>query len=81
MAKVHIEIKKTANENSANVLRRFSRKVTESGIVQKVKSKRYNERPLSKLGTKLLKIKKLTKRKESDRLKKLGKVVETKKRR
>jgi ribosomal protein S21 len=81
MAKVHIEIKKTANENSANVLRRFSRKVTESGIVQKVKSKRYNERPLSKLGTKLLKIKKITKRKENDRLKKLGKAVETKKRR
>lgn len=81
MAKVHIEIKKTANENSANVLRRFSRKVTESGIVQKVKSKRYNERPLSRLGTKLLKIKKLVKRKETDRLKKLGKVVEVKKRR
>lgn len=81
MSKVHIEIKKTANENSANVLRRFSRKVTESGIVQKVKSKRYNERPLSKLGQKLLKIKKINKRKETEKLKKLGKLVETKKRR
>jgi ribosomal protein S21 len=75
MSKIHIEIKKNPNENGANVLRRFSRKVSESGIVQKVKSKRYNERPLSKLGQKLLTLKKLGKRKETERLKKMGKVI------
>lgn len=81
MAKVHIEIKRNPNENSTNVLRRFSRKVSESGIVQKVKSKRYNERPLSGLGQKLLTLKKIEKRKETERLKKLGKVFAVKKRR
>ncbi len=81
MSKVHIEIKKTPNENSANVLRRFSRKVSESGIVQKVKSKRYNERPLSKLAQKVLTIKKIGRRKETEKLKKLGKIIEQKKRR
>jgi ribosomal protein S21 len=81
MSKVHIEIKKTPNENSVNVLRRFSRKVSESGIVQKVKSKRYNERPLSKLAQKTLTIKKINRRKETEVLKKLGKIIEKKKRR
>lgn len=81
MAKVHIEIKRNPNENGINVLRRFSRKVSESGIVQKVKSKRYNERPLSDLGQKLLTLKKIDKRKETERLKKLGKVFAVKKRR
>lgn len=80
MAKVHIEIKKTPNENSVNVLRRFSRKVSESGIVQKVKSKRYNERPLSKLAQKNLTVKKIERRKETEKLKKLGKIVEKKRR-
>ena len=80
MAKVHIEIKKNTNENSANTIRRFSRKVTESGIVQVVKGKRYSERPLSKLAQKNLTLKKLSRRKETEKLKKLGKIVEKKRR-
>lgn len=81
MSKVHIEIKKNSNENSVNTIRRFSRKVTESGIVQIVKSKRYAERPLSKLAQKNLTIKKLVRRKENEKLRKLGKIIEKKKRR
>lgn len=75
-----IEVSKNANENNVNLIRRFSRKVSESGIIQKVKSKRYNERSLSKLKTKQDTLKRLARRKENERLFKLGKGKKTKKR-
>jgi ribosomal protein S21 len=55
-------------------LRRFSRKVQESGIIQKVKKNRYNERALSKLKVKQGTLKKLGRRKEIEKLRKLGKI-------
>ena len=73
-----IEIKKNANENNANTLRRFTRRVQESGILQKVKSKRYNQRTSSKLATKNAALKKMARRKEIEKLKKLGKIIERK---
>lgn len=71
-----IEIKKNPNENNANTLRRFTRRVQESGILQKVKSKRYHQRPSTKLAQKNAALKKMAKRKEIERLKKLGKMIE-----
>jgi len=68
-----IEVKKNANESNANLIRRFSRKVQESGIIQKVKGKRYNERSLSKLKVKRGALKVMARRKEFERLAKLGK--------
>ncbi len=75
MAKTVIEIRKNPNENNASVLRRFSRKVQESGIIHKVKGSRYNERKESKLKVKKSALKRLTKRKEIEVLKKLGKIT------
>jgi ribosomal protein S21 len=74
MAKTVIEIKKNPNENNASVLRRFSRKIQESGIIQKVKGSRYNERKESKLKVKKGTLKRLGRRKEIEKLRKLGKV-------
>ena len=68
-----IEVKKNANESNMNLIRRFSRKVQESGIVQKVKSKRYNKREESKVKIKAAALKKITRRKEIAKLFKLGK--------
>ncbi len=76
MSTVSIEIKKNANENNASVLRRFTRRVQEAGLLQKVKGNRYSERALSKLALKKGKLKNLAKRKNMERLKKLGKIVE-----
>jgi len=76
MSTTTIEIKKNANENNASVLRRFTRRVQETGLLQKVKSNRYNERDLSKLALKKGALKRLAKRKNTERLKKLGKFVE-----
>jgi ribosomal protein S21 len=74
MPKVVIEVKKNPNENNAAVLRRFSRKVQESSIIQKVKNNRYNERKESKVKTKKATLKRLIKRVEMEKLRKLGKI-------
>ncbi len=74
MSKTVIEIKKNPNENNASVLRRFSRKVQESSIIQKVKGGRYNERKESKVKVKKSTLKRLARRKEVEKLKKLGKI-------
>ncbi|MFA7285244.1 MAG: 30S ribosomal protein S21 [Candidatus Paceibacterota bacterium] len=74
MANTVIEVQKNPNENNASILRRFSRRVQESSIIQKVKKNRYNERTESKLKVKKGTLKRLTRRKEIDKLRKLGKI-------
>jgi ribosomal protein S21 len=74
MAKTVIEVKKNPNENNASVLRRFSRRIQESGIIHKVKGNRYNERKESKLKVKKSALKRMARRKEIEVLKKLGKM-------
>ncbi len=75
MAKTSIEVKKNQNENNASLLRRFSRRVQESGIIHKVKAKRYNERDQSKLSQKETALRRLARRKENEKLRKLGKIA------
>ncbi len=70
-----IEVKKNTNENNMNLVRRFSRKVQESGIIQKVKSKRYNERAESKVKVKIATLKRITRKKVQAKLQKMGKAV------
>ncbi len=74
MAKTVIEVKKNPNENNSSVLRRFSRRIQESGIIRKVKSNRYNVRKESKLKSKKGALKRMGRRKEIEKLKKLGKI-------
>ena len=68
-----IEVKKSATENNMTLVRRFSRRVQESGIIQSVKGNRYSERAPSKLDRKTGALKKLKRGKEIEQLKKLGK--------
>ncbi len=74
MTKVVIEVTKNSNENNAGILRRFSRRIQESGIIRKVKASRYNKRKESKLIQKRSALKKIERRKEIEVLKKLGKI-------
>lgn len=74
MANTVIEVRKNSNENNASVLRRFSRRIQESGIIQKVKGSRYNERKESKLKVKKSTLNRLARRKEIEKLRKLGKI-------
>mgnify|MGYP003553314093 CR=1 FL=1 len=74
MPTTNVELKKNLHENGVSLVRRFSRKMQEAGIIPKVKSIRYAVRPMSKLGQKNMRIKSLVRRKEVERLKKLGKM-------
>ena len=75
MANTVIEVRKNPNENNSSVLRRFSRRIQESGIIRKVKGTRYNLRKESKLKVKNSALKRMARRKEIELLKKLGKMV------
>ncbi len=70
----NIEIKRNATENALGVIRRFSRKMQESGIIPQVKGNRYAVRPISKLAEKNMKVRRLARRVEVEKLKKLGKM-------
>ena len=78
---INIEIKKGNNENPSALLRRFQKKVQDSGILHRVRSIRYNERDLSKLKTKRAKLKKIAGTIKYEKAKRMGTLIERKKRR
>lgn len=70
----NVEVRKTGTENSLGLIRRFQKRVQEAGILPRVRSLRYNERPLSKLKRKKGTLKVIARRKEIERLRKMGKL-------
>lgn len=77
----NVEVEKNNNESSANVIRRFTKRVQGAGIVPKVRSGRYYSRVKSKNIQRTAKLKKLVKSVTYEKLVKLGKVQETRGRR
>ena len=73
---INVEVKKHGTENSLGILRRFTKKVQGSGVLPRVRSKRYNERSLSPYKTKMKTLKSLRRKKEVLELIKLGKMQE-----
>lgn len=71
---VIIEDKRQGNESSANLLRRFSRRVKDSYIVREVRNSRYASRKPSSLVVKKSALRRIAKQAEITKLKKLGKI-------
>lgn len=71
---IQVEVVKTNNETPASLIRRFTKRVQESGIVKRAKSLRYNERTKSEYKRKQAALKRLANRKEKDKLRRLGKI-------
>lgn len=71
---VIIEDKRQGNENSTNLLRRFSRRVKDSNIVREIRNKRYASRKPSTLVIKKSALRRIAKQAEITKLKKLGKI-------
>ena len=69
-----IEINRKGNENTMSVLRKFTRKVRNSGFLMTVRQNRYFKRKDSDLRTKESALNRMKKRKEYTRLYKLGKI-------
>jgi ribosomal protein S21 len=73
-----IEVVRGATETNMSVMRRFSRRVSGSGIVRSSRNNRYNERTKSTLKQKREALKRMAKREIYERLKKLGKIKDVK---
>jgi ribosomal protein S21 len=71
---VNIEVEKSGTETNANLLRRFSKRVQSAGLIQKVKGGRYKERHQSKYKVKAKTLNYIKRRKEVEKLIKLGKM-------
>ncbi len=78
---INVTVEKNNNESSANLLRRFTKKVQGSGVVNKVKKTRYFIRKKSKNVAHMSKLKKLKKTAEYETMFKLGKIPESTRRR
>ncbi len=75
-ATVNVEVVKGPNENNISVLRRFTRRVQGSGILPRMRSKRYSEREKSENVKRAKTLVYLKKKEETAELIKLGKMVE-----
>jgi len=71
---INIEVKKSPNENTPSLIRRFTKRVQGSSILRLVRSKRYASRLESKFKKKKNALKKMARREEVAKLKKLGKI-------
>ncbi len=75
------EVKRQNNESTSNLLRRFTKRAQSTNALTVVRGKRYHERELSDLKKKRGALVRLEKRDIFDRLKKLGKTLDLKKKR
>lgn len=73
---INVEVEKNNNESSANVIRRFTKRVQSAGIIPKVRGARYHSRIKSRNVQRFAKLKKLDKREAYEKLVKLGKIQE-----
>jgi ribosomal protein S21 len=72
----NVEVEKNNNESSANVIRRFTKRVQGAGIVPKVRGGRYFNRVKSNNVQRTARLKKLVKQVTYEKLVKLGKIQE-----
>ncbi len=75
---INVEVTKNANENNVGIIRRFTKKVQGSGILPKVRSKRYSQRVLSFYKVKKNTLKSIKKKAEIMELIKMGKMADNK---
>jgi len=74
---IQVEVAKTGNENSMSLLRKFTRRVQGTGVVQHMRNHRYRSRSLSKFTQKKQALKRIKKREHFEQLLKEGKVSES----
>lgn len=72
----NVEVVRNNNESSANVIRRFTKRVQGSGVIKRVRDERYHSRIKSRNVQKTSRLKKLDKKVAYEKLLKLGKVQE-----
>lgn len=76
----NVAVDKNSNENNTSVIRRFTKRVQESGVLRRVRSIRYTERAKSDYVKKKNTLKVLKKRAKVEEYLRLGKPIELLKR-
>jgi len=74
LIKFIMEVKRRDNETNASLLACFSKKIKESSVLKQAKAARFSARKLSELKKKQRALKRISKIKETERLRKLGKI-------
>lgn len=72
----NVQVEKNTNESSANVIRRFTKRMQGSGIIPRMRKNRYYSRVKSSNVRKMARLKKLDKKVEYEKQIKLGKIQE-----
>ena len=73
---INAEVSKTENETPVNLIRRFSKRVQGSGLIQRMRSHRYHSRVKSREVRRKQTLKVIKRREEVKELIKLGKMME-----
>lgn len=76
MAK-NVEVSRNSNESTANLIRRFTKRMQGSGVIPRVRGSRFLERVKSRNVRKTKRLKKLERKEDYELQVKLGKVQET----
>jgi len=71
----NVQVKKGKKDNNANLIKKFTRKVQESGVIPRVKGNRYAERSMSDYVKKTKRLKSINRKAEIEEQIKLGKRV------
>ena len=73
---VNVEVTKGGSENTASLMRRFTKRMQGSGVLPRVRSLRFYARPQSKFISKKKRLKKIARKATYEELIKLGKMQE-----
>lgn len=71
---IHLEVRKNTSETTPSLIRRFTKKMQSSGVLKKAKSIKYWDRPKSDFVKRKDALNRINKRKEIEKLRKLGKI-------
>lgn len=72
----NVEVKKNNQESTANLIRRFTKRVQGSGVLNRLRKERYHTRTKSENVNRARKMIKLEKKEKYETLLKLGKIQE-----
>jgi ribosomal protein S21 len=72
----NVEVKKNNQESTANLIRRFTKRMQGSGVLMRLRKERYYKRTKSALTVRAQKLTKLGRKAKYEKLLKLGKIQE-----
>lgn len=73
---INVEVQKNPNESTSNLVRRFTKRLQNAGIVPKTRNSRYYERVKSRNSSRKERLRSLGRKEKYEELVKLGKVPE-----